>query len=218
VTREINKSSDIEITPEFKKKGRSISEIRFLINANPQLPLMDIDDDDSVKGLPVYKRLMALGISHKLAQQWIVTHGEDYVRDKLDYTSNQNKQGRIRGSVSGFINAAIKNDYKTEKTVQKAAVEVRKQASVEKVKAEAQAFLQEAALSQEKLERARRGEELSGWLESLDAQDREQLLADFAKTLDKDFLKADFAKLGLKAPLIIDRFDAYVSSLEVGAV
>ena len=31
VTREINKSSDIEITPEFKKQGRSISEIRFII-------------------------------------------------------------------------------------------------------------------------------------------------------------------------------------------
>ena len=215
VTREINKSSDIEITPEFKKKGRSISEIRFLINANPQLPLMDIDDDDSVKGLSVYKRLMALGISHKLAQQWIVTHGENYVRDKLDYTSNQNKQGRIRGSVSGFINAAIKNDYKTEKAVQKEAVHKRKLADVDRVAAEAEAALKEAALNTEKRERAKRGEELRDWIESLDAQDRDQLLANFAKTLDKDFLKADFTRLGLKAPLIIDRFDVYVATLDV---
>ena len=141
VTKEINKSSDIQITAEFKKQGRRISEIRFLISPNPQLPLMDIDDDDSVKGLPVYKRLMALGISHKLAQQWIVTHGEDYVREKLDYTSNQNKEGRIRGSVSGFINAAITNDYKTEKTAQKAAAKKRaaakKKAAAKKVAAAA---------------------------------------------------------------------------------
>ena len=207
VTKEINKSSDIQITAEFKKQGRRISEIRFLISPNPQLPLMDIDDDDSVKGLPVYKRLMALGISHKLAQQWIVTHGEDYVREKLDYTSNQNKAGRIRGSVSGFINAAITNDYKTEKTAQNVAAKRRKKFTPDPAEIKA-----EALRKKEKQARARRGEALSDWLEGLKQQQRDDILEDFAATLDKDYLRADYVKHGLKAPLIIDRFAAYVET------
>jgi len=38
VVKEINKHSDIEITPEFKKQGRSISQIRFIIKPSEQLP------------------------------------------------------------------------------------------------------------------------------------------------------------------------------------
>jgi len=209
VTKEINKSSDIQITPEFKKQGRSISEIRFLISPNPQLPLMDIDDDDSVKGTPIYGRLMALGISHKLAQQWIVMHGEEYVREKLDYTSNQNKEGRIRGSVSGFINAAITKDYKTEKSAQKASGKKSKPA-----KPDLAEFKAEARRKKEKQVRRQRGEELTLWLDSLQIHKREEILADFVTTLDKDFLKADFIKHGIKAPLIIDRFALFVEAGE----
>jgi len=169
----------------------------------------DIDDDDSVKGTPIYGRLMALGISHKLAQQWIVMHGEEYVREKLDYTSNQNKEGRIRGSVSGFINAAITKDYKTEKSAQKASGKKSKPA-----KPDLAEFKAEARRKKEKQVRRQRGEELTLWLDSLQIHKREEILADFVTTLDKDFLKADFIKHGIKAPLIIDRFALFVEAGE----
>jgi len=184
VTKEINKSSDIQITPEFKKQGRSISEIRFLISPNPQLPLMDIDDDDSVKGTPIYGRLMALGISHKLAQQWIVMHGEEYVREKLDYTSNQNKEGRIRGSVSGFINAAITKDYKTEKSAQKASGKKSKPA-----KPDLAEFKAEARRKKEKQVRRQRGEELTLWLDSLQIHRADLTNKDFMLIFEESALK-----------------------------
>jgi len=210
VTREINKSSDIEITPEFKKQGRSISEIRFIIKPNQQLPLMDIDDDDVVKGTDVYKRLMDVGISHKLAQQWIVTHGEDKVREKLDYTDAQRKDGRIRGSVSGFINAAITNDYKVakpaaKKVTSKKISEKPNNLEIAEKKAEASRF-------KEKQARGQRQEELMTWLETLETKRRESVLADFAVTLDKNHLRADYSKLGLKAPLVADRFAKYAEA------
>ena len=128
---------------------------------------------------------------------------EDYVREKLDYTSSQNKEGRIRGSVSGFINAAITNDYKTEKAAQKAAVKKRKQTAPD---------IAEERRRKEKEARAQRGVELSSWLDGLKPQHREIIRADFAATLDKDYLRADYTKHGLKAPLIIDRFAAYVET------
>ena len=111
--KEINAVSDIEITPEFKRSGRSISEIRFIIGANPQLPLLDIDDDTAVKGTTIYQRLVAKGISHKLAESWIAQYGEDYCAAKLDIVSQQKASGAKILSVSGFLSAAIKDDYKT---------------------------------------------------------------------------------------------------------
>lgn len=194
VTKEINKSSDIHITPEFKKRGRSVAEIRFLIRPNDQLPLMDIDDDDGVKNTLVYKRLMAIGISHKLAQQWIVTYGEDYVKEKLDYAHGQKKQGRIRGSLSGFVNAAVEHDYKTEDTI---TVEAKKVIDIEKIKAEREARAQADAKSAQKQAQMARAELGRAWLAALPKAEQTDILARFEQSLDKAFLKSDFAKHGL---------------------
>jgi len=97
--KEINAVSDIQLTPEFKRAGRAISEIRFVIGDNPQLPLLDINDDGAVKGTTVYQRLVASGISHKLAESWIKQHGEDYCAAKLDLVDTQKASGALAKNV-----------------------------------------------------------------------------------------------------------------------
>ncbi|MGH1466598.1 MAG: replication initiation protein [Cognatishimia sp.] len=105
---EVNKSSDIEITPEFQKKGRAVTDIRFLIKENPQLAMFQIDDSDGTRNLPVYKALIAQGISDRLARQWIAEHGADYVNEKLSYMG---QQSGVKSKV-GYLSAALKDDYK----------------------------------------------------------------------------------------------------------
>ena len=105
---EVNKSSDIEITPEFRKKGRAVTDIRFLIKENPQLAMFQIDDGEGIRSLPVYKALKAQGVSDRLARQWIGEHGEDYVQEKLSYVKDQTGvKSRL-----GYLTAAIQGDYK----------------------------------------------------------------------------------------------------------
>jgi len=207
VVKEINKSSDIKITPEFKKQGRSISEIRFVIEPNEQLPLMDIDDDDAVKGTSAYQRLITLGIAHKLAQQWIVTHGESYVTEKLDYAGQQRKQGKIRGSVSGFVNAAINKDYKTEVAAEKKAKQVSSAKEIAQLNAEK---AQSAKIKREKKELTEKAGRAVSWLEAQDLSQKHSIMESFKKTLDKDYLVADLAKHGLASPLIAGRFADYI--------
>ena len=69
----------------------------------------------------------------------------------------------------------------------------------------------EARLKKEKQARAQRSAELSAWLEGLDPKHKQDLLDDFTKTLDKDYLRADYTKHGLGAPLIIYRFSAHIN-------
>lgn len=105
---EVNKSSDIVIEPEFRKKGRAVTDLRFLIRENPQMAMFQIDDSDGVRNLPVYKTLRKQGVADRLARQWIAEHGEDYVQQKLDYV---NERQRDVKSAVGYLSAALRDDY-----------------------------------------------------------------------------------------------------------
>ncbi len=213
--KEINAVSDIEITPEFKRSGRSISEIRFIIGANKQLPLLDIDDDGAVKGTTVYQRLVASGISHKLAESWITQHGEDYCAAKLDLMESQKTSGTQITSLSGFLAAAIKDDYKDAKAgptpaeMTKAAARGAartRQADVE-YKARQTEFEAREADKRALLERV---EKARTWLAAKPEAEQVLLLQAFEGTLDKNFLRADFKRAKLDSTAVAARFADYV--------
>lgn len=104
---EINKVSDIIVEPETRKMGRAVSHIRFLIRRNPQLAILNIDDGEGVRASQTYARLMGLGVSDRLARQWIAEHGEDYVTEKIDYVAGQ---AQVR-SPAKYLSRAINEDF-----------------------------------------------------------------------------------------------------------
>ncbi|MCF2906707.1 replication initiation protein [Octadecabacter sp. CECT 8868] len=104
---EVNKTSNIVVSAEIKKRGRAVSDIRFLIKENPQLAILDLDDGEGTRNAPVYNRLRGLGVSDRLARQWIREHGEEYVVAKLGYVE---KQDGVRNPV-GYLTAAMKADF-----------------------------------------------------------------------------------------------------------
>jgi len=104
---EVNKTSNILVTPEVKKMGRQVTEIRFLIEDNPQLAILDLDDGEGLRSSEVYARLRKLGVSDRLARQWIGEHGEAYVTRKMDYVSGQDG---VRNPIS-YLSAAIRSDF-----------------------------------------------------------------------------------------------------------
>lgn len=107
---EVNKTSNIVIRPEIRKRGRSVSDIRFLIEDNPQLAILDLDDGAGVRKAPVYARLRDMGASDRLARQWVAEHGEEYVLAKMDYVAGQSGvQNPVR-----YLTTALKEDYRDE--------------------------------------------------------------------------------------------------------
>lgn len=211
--KEINAVSDIEITPEFKRLGRSISEIRFVIGANPQLPLLDIDDDTAVKGTTVYQRLVATGISHKLAESWIAQHGEDYCAAKLDIVAKQKASGAKIVSVAGFLSAAIKEDYKDEasSSTEKEKTQAREAARREKAEQEQAARRRENELREaEKRELLDRIKAARTWFDGRSEDEQNRILERFEETLDKPFLRADFKRAKLDGAGVAARFADFI--------
>jgi len=107
---EVNKTSNILVRPEVRKMGRAVSHIRFLIEENPQLAILDIDDGEGIRNTEIYARLRDLGVSDRLARQWVGEHGEAYVREKLDYVAGQ---GGVKNAV-GYLTAALREDFGRE--------------------------------------------------------------------------------------------------------
>lgn len=104
---EVNRSSNILLTPETRKQGRGVSDIRFRIRENPQLAILDLDDGEGVRHGGAYARLRALGVSDRLARQWLNAHGEDQVLEKLDYVeSRKNVKSKL-----GYLTAALEGDF-----------------------------------------------------------------------------------------------------------
>ncbi|MEM0949747.1 MAG: replication initiation protein [Pseudomonadota bacterium] len=104
---EVNRTSNIIVRPEVKRRGRAVSEIRFLIEENPQLAILNIDDGEGVRATPVYARLRDLGASDRLARQWISEHGAKAVATQLAYVEGQ---GGVRSPMR-YLSAALRDGY-----------------------------------------------------------------------------------------------------------
>lgn len=115
---EVNKVSDIIVTPETRKMGRAVTDIRFLIKRNPQLTILDIDDGKGLRNTATYDRLTKLGVSDRLARQWIGQHGDVYVSEKIDLVEARDG---VKSPVK-YLSAAITEDYQPPETGQGRAV------------------------------------------------------------------------------------------------
>ena len=104
---EVNKTSNIIVTPETRKMGRSVTDIRFKIAKNPQLSIIDLDDGEGVRNEPVYEQLRGQGVSDRLARQWINQHGVDHIADKIRYVAGRKD---VQNPVS-YLAAALRDDY-----------------------------------------------------------------------------------------------------------
>ena len=208
---EVNKSSDIIITPEFQKKGRSVSDIRFLIKSNPQMAMFQIDDSDGMRNLATYKALRGQGVSDRLARQWITEHGEDYVKQKL---SLMGEQGQVKSSV-GYLSAALRDDYQPQKPVAKPepSPEAREAARLR----DRDRAKEEADYAARQAERAGRARRLDLVEELVSRRNPTQRDADkqlFMAGLDDDLERENFRAHGWRSALNASAIIAFWQELE----
>lgn len=104
---EVNRSSNIVIAQETRKRGRAVTDIRFAIKPNPQLAILDLDDGAGQRRAPVYDRLRAMGVSDRLARQWMTEHGEAQIAGKLEYIAGQTDVK----SPARYLAAALRDDF-----------------------------------------------------------------------------------------------------------
>lgn len=208
---EVNKSSDIIITPEFQKKGRAVTGIRFVIKSNPQMAMFQIDDSDGMRNLAVYKALRVQGVSDRLARQWITEHGENYVTQKLALMEEQDK---ITSSV-GYLSAALRDDYQPKQTPAKPAPSPE---AVEAARRRAQErAAEDAEFAARQAERAGRARRLDLVEELVSRRNPTQRDADkqlFMAGLEDDLERENFRTHGWRSALNASAIIAFWQDME----
>lgn len=109
---EVNSVSNIVVNPEFRRQGRVVSHVRFLIRETAQGPVVEHGSAADDETAALREKLRALGVSERLARQWLDEHGAPYVAEKLDYVATAARKGRVRGSPVGYLSAALRDDWR----------------------------------------------------------------------------------------------------------
>lgn len=106
---EINKVSDLVVEPEYKRNGRSVAEIRFIVKDNPQRSLLDVAAAGSI-GTPeseVVQTLIDIGAGRALALSVVATEGTERALELARYVGSKVENGEITESVGGYIQSLV---------------------------------------------------------------------------------------------------------------
>ncbi|MFU8883551.1 MAG: replication initiation protein, partial [Rhodobacterales bacterium] len=191
---EVNKTSNIILTPQLRKEGRAVTEIRFLIKENPQLAMFEIDDSEGVRSSAIYTALTGQGVSDRLARQWIAEHGEDYVSEKLRLvTEAEGIENPAR-----YLSAAIRDDYRPHAAPapSDAAVLAASQRQDAAARAAQEAAAREAEVTQARQERARKLARVRAVAEARNPTQRDSDRRLFLSQLEDETGREAFARLG----------------------
>jgi hypothetical protein len=117
---QINRESDIVLTQELKKEGRTVVSVRFLVREKTaeeqqaqQTPLPGLSFKESVdeyaelRGTEAFLALRRHNISERLAFAWIRDLGEQKVLDLVAYTENKDKQHKIKSTTSAYMRSLV---------------------------------------------------------------------------------------------------------------
>lgn len=203
-------STDILISPEYKRTGRKVTDIRFKITQNPQLSLpIEQDEFEEIRKTDNYTRLIEYGFNDKGAIHVIQTNEESYVKEKLDLVDSAEKRGEIKSSVSGFLKKAIDDDYQPKSNKNKAKEEERRKKQTQELRENEEKEKNEAL--RKKISKELREKYLS----SLSDEEKQSLLEELTK--DKPKIIAKNIK-DLSSPLLAleinDRIENFSEILE----
>ena len=195
---EVNRTSNIEIAPEFRKAGRTVTDLRFLIRENKQLAMFDIDDGAAVRASGVYVKLLGQGVSDRLARQWIQEHGETVVAEKLDYVAGQTN---VRSPV-GYLRAALEGGFAAAPAPEQAPPSPEALAAVQR-RAEdaAQRRAEDDARHAERNARKRRFAAVEAALARRNPTQRDSDRRLFVTRLEGDLEREDFRRFGWASAL-----------------
>ncbi|OSP54423.1 plasmid replication initiation protein [Pseudoruegeria sp. SK021] len=204
---EISRTSNIVLTPEVRKQGRVVTDIRFLIKENPQLAMLDVDGNASAPegSGAVLDRLRALGVSDRLARQWIAEHGEAFVVEKLDYVGSQ---AGVKSPVR-YLTAAIRDGYAGATTAEAApeaalTPERARAAALRQIDDEARqeaARMRDHAISHERRQRAQRMARVREVAEARTPTQRDADRRLFLSQINDPLERDDFLRLGWASAL-----------------
>lgn len=202
--KEVNAVSNILLELRTIRTGRAVSAVQFVVNPNPQTTLFGLDDDDEITQTEAYTALLEEGVSKNLSRSWILEYGEAYVLEKIAFTRSHDAQGKIKSSRSGFLKAAVVEDFKSHEAVKRK--EKAKLDLVRDTQWQREQELERLKSEYRDLERQYREwcyERIQGAFDELPKKDREAVNEEFIERLKLPLERKEFQESGWKNRVVL---------------
>lgn len=195
--KEVNDVSNIELKLKVKRTDRKVTHLGFQVVRKEASPLPAPELPGGISDSAEFRQLVKYGIADVQAKLWIQEYGYDYVREKIALLEEKLSNKSINSSSSGFLVAAIRNDFKSEKLIQQASEEAaRKKRQAEERERKARKLREE--LAREFAQQARKD-----FLSGLSEAGRQQLLQEIMTAKQDDlFIREELLRLGLESPFV----------------
>lgn len=123
---EVNKISTIKISPEIERVNQKVIRIRFKLEKNskePPIKLNELTVSEELKKI----LLDTFELSQSMLDDIYLKYDPEYIREKVEIITQSESfiTGKIRG-LAGYLNEALKKDYKLSKS-SKAVIKQRQQ-------------------------------------------------------------------------------------------
>jgi plasmid replication initiation protein len=111
---EINQKTDLQVTIEYRRSGRKVSAIKFFVKLNGE-------NEDSASTVPpdtdklIHRLVNNYGIAENQANQIVKEYSAARIFENLTIVDQDNKAGKIKGSLAGYAVKAIKQDYRKDR-------------------------------------------------------------------------------------------------------
>lgn len=119
---EINAKTEIYIEPEYFRRGKVVTSLRFLVRENvdyagPKMPMIrpvseQLDTDALETRAATYERLTQFGVEHSRAASLIAQFDDEHIGQNLDLVAERlYRQPDKINNVSGYAINAIESNY-----------------------------------------------------------------------------------------------------------
>lgn len=195
--KEVNDVSNIELKLKVKRTDRKVTHLGFQVVRKEASPLPAPELPGGISDSAEFRQLVKYGIADVQAKLWIQEYGYDYVREKIALLEEKLSNKSINSSSSGFLVAAIRNDFKSEKLIQQASEEAARK------KRQAEERERKARKLREELARGFAQQARKDFLSGLSEAGRQQLLQEIMTAKQDDlFIREELLRLGLESPFV----------------
>lgn len=111
---EVNQVTDMLVSVEYRKKGRSVAAIKFHVTLKSETPV--VVDTESVDKSALLKRLVnEFGIDEKQSQRLLDKYGTCHIAENLVIVDKDRKAGKVKSNLAGYTVSAIQNDFRKDR-------------------------------------------------------------------------------------------------------
>lgn len=202
---EINSYSPIFVKVKFKKQGRVVTALQFLIEQ--QLKALEIVENKNFESLPQTLGLRLqkdFGFSKTKAEEVIKIYGEDYILNKITLieSSISFQAGKII-NLTRYLEHALKKDYQLPKSSMERMHDIKKALEQD---------LKEKKIKAQFLERYKRfqAQKILELFNTRNNNEKIKIEREFEKYIHNNVYYNTYLKDGLQNILVADKFCAFI--------